>query len=169
MTEIFFYLFATIAVGPALYLVVFSRNAVNSAMCLIVSFIGMACLFLMLEAYFLAAIQVLVYAGAVVVLFLFIIMLLDVKEKSKKKIKPFAVIGGAIGFLIALTGVVAIVSSDAVMKGSVELPKATGSELKAFGYELFTTYLLPMQVTGFLLLVAMVGVIVLSKRMKDEA
>lgn len=169
MTEIFFYLFATIAVGPALYLVVFSRNAVNSAMCLIVSFIGMACLFVMLEAYFLAVIQVLVYAGAVVVLFLFIIMLLDVKEESKRKFKPFGAIAGAIGFLIALSGVVAIVSSDAVTKGSVELPKASGASLKGFGYELFTTYLLPMQVTGFLLLAAMIGVIVLSKRMKDEA
>jgi len=168
MTEIFFYLFAAITVASALA-VVCCRNAVNAAMNLIVSFIGLACLFLMLEAYFIAVIQVLVYAGAVVVLFLFIVMLLDVKGDAKKKIKPLGFIAGGIGFLIALTGVVAIVSSDAVTKGSAELPIATGSVLKSFGYELFTTYLLPMQVTGFLLLIAMVGVIVLSKRPKDEA
>jgi len=102
-------------------------------------------------------------------LFLFIIMLLDVKEESKKKLKPFGYIAGVIGFLIALSGVVAIVSSDAATKGSAELPKATGAALKPFGYELFTTYLLPMQVTGFLLLAAMIGVIVLSKQTKDEA
>jgi len=170
MTEIFFYLFAAIAVVPAVYLVVFSRNAVNSAMCLIVTFIGMAGLFVLLEAYFIAVIQVLVYAGAVVVLFLFIIMLLDENDMKKaKKVKPLGIVAGSIGFLIALSGVVAVVSSDAVTKGHAELPKATGAALKPFGYELFTTYLLPMQVTGFLLLTAMIGVIVLSKQTKDEA
>ena len=169
MSEFFFYLFSAITLGCGIA-VVFSRNPVNAAMFLILSFIGMASLFVMLEAYFLAVIQVLVYAGAVVVLFLFIIMLLDVKQESQAKVKIVNIVAAVLGFAILLVGVATITSSDAVTKSVDSLPAMPGNTLKAFGYELFTTYLLPMQVTGFLLLVAMIGVIVLSKRMKaDEA
>ncbi|EDY83754.1 NADH-ubiquinone/plastoquinone oxidoreductase chain 6 superfamily [Verrucomicrobiia bacterium DG1235] len=167
MTDLFFYIFAAITLACA-FAVVFSRNPVNAAMFLILTFLGMASLFVMLEAYFLAVIQVLVYAGAVVVLFLFIIMLLDVKEESKAKLKPLTLVASVIGFAILLVGVVGITSSDNIKATTETLPEAAGATLKNFGYELFTTYQLPMQVTGFLLLVAMIGVIVLSKRVKTD-
>lgn len=167
MTDLFFYLFSAITLGCGIA-VVFSRNPVNAAMFLILSFLGMASLFVLLESYFLAVIQVLVYAGAVVVLFLFIIMLLDVKQESRSKVKLLTIVASVVGFAILLTGVVAITSSDSIAASANALPAATTNTLKSFGYELFTTYLLPMQVTGFLLLVAMIGVIVISKKVKAD-
>ncbi len=166
MTDFFFYLFSTIALASAAA-VVLSRNTVNAAMFLIVCFLSMASLFVLLEAYFLAVIQVLVYAGAVVVLFLFIIMLLDVREDAKRKLSPFTAGAGLVGFAILVMGIIAVVSSDSIKATSEVLPEPSGASLKAFGNELFTTYLLPMQVTGFLLLVAMIGVIVLSKKLQE--
>ena len=167
MTDFFFYVFAAAALAGALG-VVFSRNTVNGAMCLIGTFLSMASLFVLLEAYFLAVIQVLVYAGAVMVLFLFIIMLLDVKESAAKKASIYTWAASLIGFGILVTGVVAISASESINNKAPKMPEASGTSLKAFGYELFTTYLLPMQVTGFLLLIAMIGVIVLSKKVKTE-
>ena len=137
-------------------------------MCLIGTFLSMASLFVLLEAYFLAVIQVLVYAGAVMVLFLFIIMLLDVKESAAKKTSIYTWAASLIGFGILVTGVVAISASESIKNKAPTMPEASGTSLKAFGYELFTTYLLPMQVTGFLLLIAMIGVIVLSKKVNME-
>ncbi len=165
MTDIFFYIFSVIALGSA-FGVVFSSNAVNAAMSLIVTFISMAALFVLLESYFLAVVQVLVYAGAVVVLFLFIIMLLDVKESAKRKAKLLSTVAAFIGFAILFTGIVAIRASDSLTAGSDAVVEGTSVSLKTFGSQLFTTYLLPMQVTGFLLLISMVGVIVLSKKVK---
>lgn len=167
MTDWFFYIFSALTLAAAMA-VVFSRNPVNAAMFLILTFLGMASLFVLLESYFLAVIQVLVYAGAVVVLFLFIIMLLDVKQESKAKMKPLTLVASVVGFAILLVGVVGITSSDNIAAETGSLPEASGVTLKNFGYELFTTYQLPMQVTGFLLLVAMIGVIVLSKKVKTD-
>lgn len=167
MTDLFFYIFATLTLGCA-FGVVFSRNPVNAAMFLIVTFIGMASLFVLLEAYFLAVIQILVYAGAVVVLFLFIIMLLDVKDETKNRVKPLTWVASLIGLALLIVGVVGITSSDNIEASTGPLPEAAGATLKNFGYELFTTYQLPMQVTGFLLLISMIGVIVLSKRLKTD-
>lgn len=163
MTDIFFYIFSITALACA-FGVVFSRNTVNGAMCLIGTFLSMAALFVLLEAYFLAVVQVLVYAGAVMVLFLFIIMLLDVKETAARKTSIYTWTASLIGFGIMVVGVVAINSAESIKMKAANLPVAEGVNLKAFGYELFTTYLLPMQVTGFLLLIAMVGVIALSKK-----
>ena len=167
MTDIFFYLFAALTLGSGLA-VVGCRNPVNAAMFLILTFLGMASLFVMLEAYFLAVIQVLVYAGAVVVLFLFIVMLLDVKESAAQRIKPLTWVASILGFAIMVVGVAAVSSNAAIDEAGAAAPTEQGATLKQFGYELFTTYLLPMQVTGFLLLVAMIGVIVISKKVKGE-
>lgn len=167
MTDLFFYLFSALTLACA-FAVVFSRSPVNAAMFLILTFLGMASLFVLLEAYFLAVIQVLVYAGAVVVLFLFIIMLLDVKEEKKHRIKPLTWGASVVGLALLIVGMVAVTSSENIKTSADALPEAAGASLKNFGYELFTTYQLPMQVTGFLLLVAMIGVIVLSKRVKTD-
>ena len=168
MTDIFFYIFAAITLGAGLA-VVGSRNPVNAAMFLIVTFLGMASLFVLLESYFLAVIQVLVYAGAVVVLFLFIVMLLDVKEAARHRVKAFTWIASILGFALLVIGVASIASSDSARATAEVAQSAQVATLKTFGYELFTTYLLPMQVTGFLLLVAMIGVIVISKKVKVSA
>jgi NADH-quinone oxidoreductase subunit J len=166
MSDLLFYIFSTLTLAAAL-LVVTNRNAVTAAMFLIVTFLGMASLFVLLESYFLAVIQVLVYAGAVVVLFLFIIMLLDVKGTTVRP-RIFTLVASSVAFALLLIGLAAGLKGSGLASAPVDGP-GVGANLKEFGVQLFTTYLLPMQVTGFLLLVAMIGVIVLSKRVERPA
>lgn len=166
MTDLFFYIFSAVALISA-FTVVFSRNPVNAAMALIVTFLSMASLFVLLEAYFLAVVQVLVYAGAVVVLFLFIVMLLDLKVDKQKSISKISAAAALIGFAILVVGVVAVQATPTLADSSDAALAANEVTLKTFGNQLFTTYLLPMQVTGFLLLISMVGVIVISKKVKQ--
>src|SRR6202030_4532538 len=99
MSPILFYLFAalTLVFGVA---VVANRNPVASALCLVVSFLGLAALFVGLDAYFIAVIQVLVYAGAVMVLFLFIIMLLDLKAEIRRRVNLPALCGGLVVIIL---------------------------------------------------------------------
>src|SRR5882757_5909424 len=95
LPEILFYVFAALTLLCGV-LVVTQRNPVNSAMFLVLTIISMAGLFVLLHAFFLAAVQVLVYAGAVMVLFLFVIMLLDLKEEERRKVKKLGFISGLI-------------------------------------------------------------------------
>ena len=165
--DLLFYLFATLSVGGGL-LMVLSRHPVSAALFMIVSLVGVASLFVLLDAFFLAILQVLVYAGAVMVLFLFIIMLLDVRESAAKKPSLYTWVASVIGLAILIVGIVSIVFADSIKTNAAAIPEPSGASLKPFGYELFTTYLLPMQVTGFLLLIAMIGVIALSKKLKTD-
>ena len=167
MTDVFFYIISAAALAAGIG-VVLSRNTVNGAMFLIGTFLSIAAMFVLLEAYFLAVIQVLVYAGAVMVLFLFIIMLLDVRESAAKKPSLYTWVASVIGLAILIVGIVSIVFADSIKTNAAAIPEPSGASLKPFGYELFTTYLLPMQVTGFLLLIAMIGVIALSKKLKTD-
>lgn len=165
MGDFLFYLFAALTVMAAAG-VVLNRNVVNAAMCLLLSFVGMAALFVLLEAYFLALLQVLVYAGAVVVLFLFIIMLFDVQgADGRRSYSRLAFVAGAVAVAILATGVLSLVHHG---PAAVVADPAGAPTLKSFGYQLLTTYLLPMQVTGFLLLIAMLGVTVLSRKLDPE-
>src|SRR5215813_498133 len=106
MQDILFYLFAflTLLFGFLVVLNPFSRNPVTSAMFLVMTIASLAGLFVLLHAFFLAAIQVLVYAGAVMVLFLFVIMLLDLKEEQRRRIKTFGAVTGAIA-IVGIGGV----------------------------------------------------------------
>lgn len=169
--EILFYLFSTLMLfgGSA---VVLSRNPVNAALYMILALVSLAVLFLTLDAFFLAALQVLVYAGAVMVLFLFVIMMLDVdlRERSRPNIMAAALglvtTGAVVAILLTWVGEGSTIRPSV---GSVPTPGnplafVTGS--KAFGYALLTKYMLPIQVAGFLLLVAMVGAILLGRRTK---
>ena len=171
MADFLFYLFAALTVGSALS-VALNRNAVNAAMSLFLTFFGMAGMFVLLEAYFLAVLQVMVYGGAVVVLFAFIVMLLDVDNRQLKPVGKLSAAAAAVSLGLLLTGVLWLFHKNRL--GAPELPaEAAGSVLKVYGRQLFTTYLLPMQIAGFLLLVAMIGVIVISRKTEaadaDEA
>jgi NADH-quinone oxidoreductase subunit J len=141
--------------------VVASRNPVNSAMFLVALFFFMAGLFVLLEAFFLAAIQLLVYAGAVMVLFLFVIMLLDIKASERRKFNLLAVLGGT------LVAGAFVWELSLILREPVQ-PLATGGEFRAGLKDvvgpLFANYMLPFEVAALLLLVAMIGVVLLSKR-----
>ena len=162
MSAFLFYLFATLTLGSAL-LVVLNRNAVSAAMSLFLAFIGMAGLFVLLEAYFLALLQVMVYAGAVVVIFVFIVMLLDVDKLPRQRLDKLSKVAATLAFGLMVTGVFWLFNKEQFTAPALPA-EATGAVLKTYGRQLFTTYLLPMQVTGFLLLSARIGVIVISKK-----
>src|SRR6058998_1617530 len=98
VSDLFFYVFAALTLGCGVLVVAnpVSRNPVTSAMFLVLTIVSMAGLFVLLHAFFLAAVQVLVYAGAVMVLFLFVIMLLDLKEEERRKFKTLGVVAGVV-------------------------------------------------------------------------
>ena len=164
MVNFLFYLFALITILGA-GSVVLSRNPVNAAMLLILSFVGTASLFVMLGAYFLAAVQVAVYAGAVVVLFFFIIMLFNVDAVREFKRNYISWAAGLTAAILMVLGVLQVTKrgENFTMTTLGELDKI-GSTTKSFGVELFTTYMLPFQLAGVLLLIAMLGVIFISNR-----
>ena len=160
--DILFYVFAALTLLCGLLVIAnpFSRSPVTSAMFLVLTIISMAGLFVLLHAFFLAAVQIIVYAGAVMVLFLFVIMLLDLKEEARRRIKFFGLVAG----LVAVGGIVAVfVKSLASVKAASDSPRLEGGT-NALGQLLFTQYTLPFEVVSVLLLVAMVGVILLSKK-----
>jgi NADH-quinone oxidoreductase subunit J len=160
--DVLFYVFAALTLLCAVLVVAnpFSRNPVTSAMFLVLTIISMSGLFLLLHAFFLAAVQILVYAGAVIVLFIFVIMLLDLKEEQRRKIKFFGLAAGlvSVGIVVSI-----FVKSLASIKPAAAEPTLEG-ETYALGKLLFTQYTLPFEIVSVLLLVAMVGVILLSKK-----
>src|SRR4051812_19411240 len=162
--DIAFYVFAflTLLCGALVVANPFSRNPVTSAMFLVMCIVSMAGLFVLLHAFFLAAVQVLVYAGAVMVLFLFVIMLLDLKDEERRKIRIFGLAAGTVS-----VGAVAAILLRLIWTGrpGAQLASATlEGETRQLGHVLFEQYTLPFEILSLLLLVAMVGVILLSKK-----
>ena len=165
MPEPLFYFFSllTLIFGVG---VVINRNPVASALCLVASFIGLAAIYVSLNAYFLGTIPVLVYAGAVMVLVLFIIMLMDIRAEERRKFNLVAVGGGmvlVIGFLAMFSSVVSGFKGGEQRLSQLPLD-TTKSDVVEIGKTLFTDYTFHLQIVGVLLLVATVGVVVLSRR-----
>jgi NADH-quinone oxidoreductase subunit J len=164
MSPFLFWIFAllTLIFGAA---VVINRNPVASVLSLVVSFLGLAALFMSLNAYFIGIIQVLVYAGAVMVLFLFIIMLLNLRAEEARRINWLASAGGVAVALILLGQIFSVISH---LKFAQNLfPPLAGStidDVRNIGAVLFKNYNLPFQIVGVLVLVATVSVVLLSKR-----
>jgi NADH-quinone oxidoreductase subunit J len=164
MQAVFFYFFAALALvcGALVVANPVSRNPVTSAMFLVLAIISMSGLFVLLHAFFLAAVQVLVYAGAVIVLFLFVIMLLDLKEEERRRIRLLAA-----GLAVLAVGTIA-----AVMVRAIRLAHPAGTLVKtpaegstdALGQLLFSDFTLPFELVSLLLVVAMIGAILLSKK-----
>ena len=161
MEAIFFWVLAVGLLVSATALVAF-RNPVTNAVCLVVALVMQAALFITLESFFLAAVQVIVYAGAVMVLFLFVIMLLDLKEEERRRIRVFGWVAGLIS-----VGSVALLLLGATRYTSpatgLPPPRLEGTT-EPLGRLLFTEYLLPFEILSVLLLAAMVGVILLSRK-----
>jgi NADH-quinone oxidoreductase subunit J len=163
LPDILFYIFAclTLVFGFLVVLNPFSHNPVTSAMFLVLTIASLACLFVLLHAFFLAAVQVLVYAGAVMVLFLFVIMLLDIRAEERQKIKLSSLVAGVIA-----GGALLFVFLQTLLHATPKLaatPTVEGST-RQLGRLLFTDYLLPFEIVSILLLVAMIGAILLSKK-----
>ena len=145
--------------------VIINRNPIASALSLVVSFLGLSVLFVLLNAFFIGVIQVLVYAGAVMVLFLFIIMLLDLRAEKVRKINWLTFGGGVFVSLSLLIQILAVIGSTKIGKQPFPpLASPRMDDVRNVGLLLFENYNLPFQVIAVLVLVATIGVIVLSKR-----
>jgi NADH-quinone oxidoreductase subunit J len=192
MPAAFFYIFAAITLLFGV-LVIVSKNPVTSALSLAMSFVGLAALFVGLDAYFIGTIQVLVYAGAVMVLFLFIIMLMDLKEAKIQKPSVAAVIGAiviaAVFILQAATVLTIFKAGQAALKDTPlamhaaaesqkpgapatlptiqkDLAAGTLPDAKLMGFQLYHHYAFHLQIVGLLLLSGTIGVVILSKKEK---
>ena len=164
MPAYLFWFFAILMLGFGAA-VVLNRNPVASALSLVVSFLGLAALFMSLDAYFIGIIQILVYAGAVMVLFLFIIMLLDLRAEKLRKINWLASAGGlAVAVALGVQIVYVVGGFRFARQPFPPLAESTVDDVHHVGSLLFENYNLPFQIIGVLVLVATIGVVVLSKR-----
>lgn len=165
MELFFFFIVALVAIVSSI-LVVTCRNPINSALSLVMAFFCLATFYVMLDAPFMAAIQVIVYAGAIMVLIVFVIMLLNLRTETGSKSRHAVAIGSIIGVLALfetvyfllrskLTGAHGDLSKEVIEKvGHTEL----------IGKSMFTDFLLPFEITSILLLVAIIGAVVLAKK-----
>ena len=164
MTALLFVLFAGMAIGCAISMVA-QRNPLYSAISLIGVFISLACLYVTLAAPFIAAVQVIVYAGAIMVLVVFVIMLLNVEEEERRPLRMRALVPVAMGLAAVLFAEAAFIIF--FVQASPATPTRNLSNVgltSSIGAGLFTSYLLPFEITSILLLMAIVGAITLARR-----
>lgn len=160
-----FYLFSLLAVLAGAS-VVTRHNAISSAVSLVVTMFALAAMYAMLGAHFVAIIQILVYAGAIMVLFIFVIMVLNLRGEGPAPwhLSPRAVAGAGVGGLVGLTALTGLSALRAAgLKSPGELPADFGT-IESVGDALFRTWLLPFEVVSALLTVAVIGAVVLSKK-----
>lgn len=166
-----FLLFAGLAIGCAISVVI-QKNPLYSAISLIGVFLALACVYITLASPFIAATQILVYAGAIMVLVIFVIMLLNVEDDliSNKKVSSLAIFGGVLG--LAMIGqaffIFTAVTNGINKNGSTATTNPTMGITQNIGEQMFTRYLLPFEVTGLLLLMAIVGAMLLTRRLSPE-
>jgi NADH-quinone oxidoreductase subunit J len=162
---ILFYLLGGLAVLSAL-LVILQRNPVHSAVYLVVTFLSMAGLYVTLEAEFIAAVQVLVYAGGIVVLFLFVIMLVQLEQLQIRKFSriQLTLMTVLVALLVASFLSIFTTAAPAAAAGDTDAAfRSAGGNLQAIGDMLYRDYLLPFEIASVLLLAAMIGAVILAR------
>jgi len=171
VTEAIFYLFATVLVVAAL-MVITARNPVHSVLFLVLSFVNGAGLFLLAGAEFLAFTLILVYVGAVMVLFLFVVMMLDINlQRMREGFLNYLPLGAVIAFVLVVEmgAMLAAGGSGPVVGGDGALGAAGAGNTTLLGRVLYDTYLLPFEVAALVLLVALVAAIALTLRHRPDA
>lgn len=165
METIFFYIIALVTLGSGL-IVVLSKNPVNSALGLVNTFFCLAIFYVMLYASFMAAVQIMVYAGAIMVLILFVIMLLNLGTEARKRY-THGVVWAAVASLLVLINVLVFVKRGQVTgeKGDITTTAVMNyGHTELIGRTMFTEFLLPFEIASILLLVAIVGAVILAKK-----
>ena len=169
IATIAFYLFATLTIASAIA-VIFARNPVHSVLWLIVAFFNAAGLMLLMGAEFIAMLLVIVYVGAVAVLFLFVVMMLDIDFAQLRsgftRNLPFGIIIALVLLAEIIVAVMAWKAGPAMNGGHI--PAANQSNIVALGQLLYSRYLFPFEIAGLILLVAMIGAIVLTHRRRGD-
>jgi NADH-quinone oxidoreductase subunit J len=173
VATVFFYLFSAVMLASAV-MVIASRNPVHSVLFLILAFFNAAGLFILMGAEFLALILVVVYVGAVAVLFLFVVMMLDVDFiQLREGFLNYLPVGALIAFILVVELLLVlggwVISPDAAANIAVPIPADPSvSNIQAIGEVLYTRYVFFFQMAGLILLVAMIGAIVLTLRHKPN-
>ena len=161
---VIFYVLASIALVAAV-MVIWSRNVVHSAIYLVLTFLCVAAVYVLLRAEFVAAVQVLVYAGGIVVLFLFVIMLVNLQDTLGPRVRLHATVSGILG--AAVVGLILYVYSRGPLASEHAMggPQADpAGNLQSIGQALYRDFVLPFEIASILLLVAMIGAIVLARQ-----
>src|SRR5688572_28408863 len=165
ITEILFWILSVVAVGSAL-MVVTSKNPVYSVLWLIITFFSISGHYILLNAQFLAVVNIIVYAGAIMVLFLFVIMLMNLnKDTEPQKNKWLKIAGAVAGGCLLLVLIAALRNTEGKM---AELATGEIGLIKNLGQVLFTEYVVPFEISSVLFLSAMVGAVVIGKRDKPK-
>ncbi len=169
MTQLVFWVFAGVAIIAA-FMCITRRSPVASALWLVQTLFALAAIYVLLDAQFIAALQILIYAGAIMVLFLFVIMLLNLGASGPSDMagRPGKVIAGLLGILliVELIAVAKVLPHSLISlpEGTVEVMNETQGAVGMLAEPLFRGYLVPFEVTSVLLLAAVVGAVVLAKR-----
>ena len=163
VTTAIFFLFAGLAIACAVSLV-YHKNPLYSAVSLVGVLISLACIYITLAAPFIAAVQILIYAGAIMVLVVFVIMLLNLDEdKPLNRLRYLYAVGGGLGLILLAQTFFIFYAVMRAPKQAVNTDKTVGNTL-SIGSAMFTEYLLPVEIVGILLLMAIVGAVILARR-----
>ncbi len=161
-----FYIFAALCIFGSI-IVVTHKNPVASAISMVLTFFFTAVLFILLRAQFIAVIQVLVYAGAIIVLFLFTVMFLNIKEDAMQF--DGRNIAKKVTFLFVIIAVAGFFGSKLIVNSGQKAPEIENfGSVESVGRELFTEFLLPFELTSVLIIVAIIGVVTIAKRSKSS-
>ncbi len=161
-----FFLFAGLAIACAISLV-YHKNPLYSAISLVGVLISLACIYVTLAAPFIAAVQILIYAGAIMVLVVFVIMLLNLDDdKPLNRLKHLYAVGGIMGLVLLAQTFFIFYAVSRAPKQAVKMDETVGKTM-SIGAGMFTEYLLPVEIVGILLLMATVGSVILARRLEQ--
>ncbi|HEY2970112.1 MAG TPA: NADH-quinone oxidoreductase subunit J [Casimicrobiaceae bacterium] len=170
LVQILFYAFALVLLAAALGVITL-KNPVHSALCLVLTFFSAAAIWLLVEAEFLAIVLVLVYVGAVMVLFLFVVMMLDVNfDKMRERFKSYIPVAATVGILVLVEMALVLLGGYLGGERTVAPPAAAAgySNTKALGLQIYTDYAYPFEIAAMILLVAIIAAIALTHRRRRE-
>ena len=165
-STVLFFLFAGLAIAAAVSCV-YHKNPLYSAISLIGVFISLSCIYITLAAPFIAAVQILIYAGAIMVLVVFVIMLLNLEEENRRtRLRHLFAIGGFLGAILLAQTFFVFVAVMKAPKQAVNADETVGKTLN-IGAAMYTEYLLPVEIVGILLLMAVIGGVILARRLSQ--
>ena|SRR5437016_4166946 len=166
VSTVLFFIFAGIAIASAVSMV-YHKNPLYSAISLVGVFISLSCIYVTLAAPFIAAVQILIYAGAIMVLVVFVIMLLNLDDdKPLDRLRYLYVLGGGLGLILLIQTFFIFYAVMKAPNHTVEQGESVGKTLN-LGSAMYTQYLLPVEIVGVLLLMAIIGAVILSRRLSQ--
>ena len=166
-STVLFFLFAGFAIACGISLV-YHRNPLYSAISLVGVFLSLSCIYITLAAPFIAAVQVLIYAGAIMVLVVFVIMLLNLEDdRPRKSLTYLYAVGGGLGLALLVNAFFVFYAVSRAPKQAVATEETVGRTL-SIGRSMYTEYLLPVEIVGVMLLMAVIGGVVLARRLNQQ-